>query len=94
MYDRAIPDDCYDDQEFGFMFPCHDKISGPLKRSLKIIGTTGLVLAALEAIGLICAFVLYSDFATSYGDGGRLGEQRRLLHEGNLPATQYARASS
>lgn len=56
-----------------------------------MLGTAGLILAAIEAVGLVLSYVLYADFATNYyGDGGRLGETRRLLHEGSIPATQYA----
>lgn len=94
LYDRAVPHDCTENDEFGFIFPCHDRMSGPLKAGLKTIGSVGLVLAAVEAAVLILSFILYSDFATTYGEGLRLGETRRLMHEGSIPATQYATATS
>jgi hypothetical protein len=76
------------------MFPCSDKISGPIKSGLRTIGTMGLIFAAIEAVGLIFAVALYSDFAGTYGerDAARLAEARHLLREGAIPAQQYSAA--
>jgi hypothetical protein len=74
------------------MFPCHDKLSDPLKSGLKTIGTLGIVLGILEAVGLVFAVVLYSDFSSAYSDrdASRHAEARHLLREGQIPAQQYS----
>lgn len=76
------------------MFPCNDKISEPVKSGLRTIGTWGLVFAALEAVGLVFAVALYSDFAGTYGerDAARLAETRALLREGSIPAQQFGKS--
>lgn len=87
------------------MFPCHDKLAGPVKSALNTLGTVGLILAIIEvcfqrwslvetdwqAVGLFFAFLLYSDFNQAYGerDAARMAETRRLLHEGSIPAQQF-----
>lgn len=96
MYDRAVPEDCPRDKEFGFMLPCHEKLSGPLKSGLQTLGTTGMILAVLEVLALVLTVIVYSDLGNGYGsrDAARQAEVRHLLREGAIPAQQYTSSPS
>lgn len=47
VHDRAVPKDCIDNEEYGFVIPCRDQIGSPLKTALRTLGASGLILSAL-----------------------------------------------
>lgn len=98
MHDRAVPHDCVEDAEFGFVEPCRDKLGGPVKSTLQTLGYLGLVLAALQGFALLMTLTLMSDVMGPVGHGyreaSRLHEARSLLREGEIPAQQYPHLSS
>lgn len=99
VHDRAVPSDCKEDEEFGFMEPCRDKLSRPIKTTLKTVGVVGMVLAALQALALLMTLTLMGDVMGpgGYGYGreaSRLHEGRSLLREGDIPAQQFPHLSS
>lgn len=88
--DRPVPSDCIDDERFGFVVSCRDRLVGPIRRALGWVGWTGLAVCGL--IGLSLA--LYGDAIISSHPMGyeresaRMSEARQLLREGNLSAHQ------
>lgn len=95
VHDRAIPHDCIDDDEFGFYEPCRDKLSRPIKSTLRTLGVVGLILAALQGLALLMTLSLMGDMmdgGRGWGSrqAGRLQEARSLLREGDLPPHQYS----
>jgi hypothetical protein len=98
VHDRAIPSDCVEDEEFGFVEPCRDKLGQPIKSTLKTLGIVGLILAALQGLALMMTVSLMGDVmgtGPSYysREGARLHEQRSLLREGDIPAQQHPHAA-
>lgn len=91
LHDRAIPRDCAEDEAFGFMEPCRDKLGHPVKATLQTLGFLGLVLAALQALALLMTVTLYGDVVGGGGTRGwgrTLQEHRTLLQHGEIPASQ------
>jgi len=94
VHDRAVPSDCVEDDEFGFMEPCRDKLGYPLKSTLQTLGIIGLVLAALQGLALLMTLTLMGDVMGGGHGYGRLHEARSLLREGDLSPHQYPHQSS
>jgi len=99
VHDRAVPSDCIEDEEFGFLEPCRDKLGRPIKTTLQTLGVIGLVLAALQGLALFMTLTLMGDVMGPGGFGygreaARLHEARSLLREGDIPAQQYSHGAS
>lgn len=94
-YDRAVPKDCAEQREFGFVRGCKDRLATPVREALRTSGRWGLLLAGVVALGLVLTVAMFADVLSGDGadrwwesDSERLAEARHLLREGNLPAHQ------
>lgn len=93
--DRPVPKDCIDNDAFGFVVSCRDRLVGPVRRAVGVIGWAGMAVAGLMAVAIALAVALYGE--TVFGgddeggyerEGARMSEARQLLREGGLAPHQ------
>jgi hypothetical protein len=95
--DRPVPRDCLDNERFGFVVSCRDRLAGPLRTAVGAVGWAGMGVAALIGLALVVAVAAYGEQVWGEGGSGeggyereaaRMAEARQLLREGGLAAHQ------